>query len=132
MPEGTAQTKMLDLYPVGSLHPNNPQMEMGADGRWKFRKGNALGTGRVRGKKYSVSSRLRTVMECAVTEQDVMDIMDKMVDMAKRGNISAAREVFDRVIGKADESAVLQKLEELEVEMLQKQTETMRADQGVV
>ena len=121
---------MID-YPVGAIHPNNPQMEMGADGRWKFRKGNALGTGRKAGKKYSVSSRLRTVMECAVTENDVLEIMDKMVDMAKKGNLSAAREVFDRVIGKSDESAVLQKLEELETEMLQKQTETMRENQGV-
>lgn len=58
--------------------------------------------------------KLRIAMLSSVDEQEIMQIMDALIERAKEGNISAAREVLDRVIGKADESSLVKRLEELE------------------
>ena len=62
-----------------------------------------------------VQRRFRCAMLTSVTLIEVQEIMAKLVSQAKAGNISAAREVLDRVVGKAAEQDIIDRLAELEV-----------------
>lgn len=57
---------------------------------------------------------LRVAMLAGVTKEDVMEIMQALVEKAKKGDVGCAREILDRCIGKADESSLVRKVEELE------------------
>jgi hypothetical protein len=50
----------------------------------------------------------------SVDTDDIQDIMHALIREAKSGNITAAREVLDRTVGKADESELIARLGELE------------------
>lgn len=57
-------------------------------------------------------------MLSAVTIADIQAIMIELVELAKGGNISAAREVLDRCVGKAQETELLERLSQLEAMIL--------------
>jgi len=50
----------------------------------------------------------------AVTEEDMRTILGKLVELARSGNVQAAKEVLDRCLGKPLESDLLESLEQLE------------------
>jgi len=81
------------------------------DNRGRFAKGNKGGPGNPLAKK---ANQLRVAMYASVEAEDIMEIMDSLIEAAKKGNITAAREVLDRVIGKPLETDVLEKIAELE------------------
>lgn len=69
----------------------------GRDGKGRFIKGNAGGPGNPQtGEIYRLKEAFR---EC-VTVEDVKAVYDKLLDMAKAGNILAIKEFLDRAIGK--------------------------------
>ena len=70
-----------------------------ADGH--FTKGNPGGPGNPFARR---TAQLRSAMIRAVSEQDVAVIIQKLVAEAKEGDVSAAREVLTRVLGRPTES----------------------------
>jgi ribosomal protein L17 len=58
--------------------------------------------------------KLRSALVEAVSEQDVREIIGKMVALAKSGDVLAARLVFDRLFGKSEPADLLARLDELE------------------
>ncbi|TAJ24751.1 MAG: hypothetical protein EPO68_01040 [Planctomycetota bacterium] len=53
-------------------------------------------------------------MLAAVSEDDMRAIVARLVELAKAGNVAAAREVFDRTLGKTQEADFLERIESLE------------------
>jgi ribosomal protein L17 len=58
--------------------------------------------------------KLRSALVAAVSEQDVREIIEKMVEQAKSGDTLAARIVLDRVLGKPEPLDIIARLEALE------------------
>lgn len=65
-----------------------------------------------------VQRNFKIAMLSAVTVNEIQEIMQTLVDHAKRGNISAAKEVLDRCVGKTSEQEVIERLAELEALVL--------------
>ncbi len=72
---------------------------------WRGGKGNPL-AGKV--------AKLRAAMINAVSEEDLREVIVAMLAEAKAGDVSAARELLDRLLGKPVEMDLLERLEELE------------------
>lgn len=53
-------------------------------------------------------------MLSAISAEDVEAIITQLVESARDGDIAAAREVLDRTLGKAAQSELIQRVEELE------------------
>ena len=67
------------------------------DKPWRFRKGNKFGRGNpLAGRVEKLRARLLTML----TTEDFDAITDKLIAMAKSGDLAAIREVFDRLFGK--------------------------------
>lgn len=64
----------------------------------QFAKGNAGGPGNPHGKRVAA---LREALIAAVTEADIKAVAKALVARAKAGEVAAARELLDRLIGKA-------------------------------
>lgn len=58
--------------------------------------------------------KLRSAMLTACTDEDMASIMIKLIDMAKRGNLEAIKEVFQRTVGKPVELDLMDQIERLE------------------
>ncbi len=77
----------------------------GANGRaagGQFAPGNPGGPGNPHVKR---TAALRAAMLEAVTEDDMKAIVKNLVELAKGGDLAAAKELFDRVFGKAPAAA---------------------------
>lgn len=68
----------------------------GRTARGTFAKGNAGGPGNPHAKRVA---RLRSALMRAVTPDDIKGIVRKLIDMARAGDVAAAREVLQRVLG---------------------------------
>ena len=68
------------------------------DDKGRFALGNPGGPGNPYVQR---TTALRSVLLDAVSEDDVRDVVAMLIAKAKAGDIAAAREVLDRVIGKA-------------------------------
>lgn len=66
------------------------------DGR--FAKGNPGGPGNPHAAQ---TARIRAAMLAAITPEDVQAIVRALIERARAGDVHAAREVFDRCVGKA-------------------------------
>ena len=88
--------------------PNGPN---GRDDRGRFAPGNVGGPGNPHAKQVG---KLRSAMLKAVTEKDMRAVVMKLVELAKSGNVPAAREVLDRCLGRPVEADLLERLEQLE------------------
>ncbi len=84
---------------------------IGRDERGRFAQGNAGGPGNPHAGKVA---RLRTALLAAVTEDDVREIVERLVRLAKEGDLAAIRELFLRTIGRPLEPDILERLERLE------------------
>jgi hypothetical protein len=76
-----------------STHGGNGQ---GRNGR--FLSGNKLGRGNPLAGR---AAKLRAVLLRALTPSDMKAIADRLVVMAKKGDLAAIKELFDRTIGRA-------------------------------
>jgi len=74
----------------------------GTDG--KFTKGNPGGPGNPYAKQ---SAELRAALYKAVTPKDIEEIAEKLVLKAKRADVPAVKELFDRLWGKAPQDVNL-------------------------
>jgi hypothetical protein len=57
-----------------------------------------------------------------MTEEDIRAVARALVERAKTGDVAAVREVFDRTIGKPQETDLLDRIETLEAAMAQDET----------
>ena len=83
----------------------------GRDAKGKFVKGNPGGPGNPFARKVH---RLRAALISAVTEEDIQEIVQARVKLAKNGDVAAAREVLSRTLGKPQEADLIERLSELE------------------
>ena len=88
--------------------PNGPN---GRDERGRFAPGNVGGPGNPHAKQVG---KLRSAMLAAVSDKEMKAVVKKLVELAKCGNVPAAREVLDRCLGRPVEADLLERLEELE------------------
>lgn len=77
----------------------------------RFAPGNPGGPGNPYAKAIG---QLRSALLAAVNADDIRDIIARLVQEAKSGNIAAAREVLDRCLGRPVEADILERLESLE------------------
>jgi hypothetical protein len=77
----------------------------------RFLPGNPGGPGNPHARQVG---RLRSAMLTAVDEGDLRLIVTKLVELAKAGNVIAAREVLDRCLGKPVEADLIERLGQLE------------------
>ncbi len=84
----------------------------GRDSKGRFAKGNPGGPGSPYARRVAA---LRSAMLEAVSGEDVREIVAKLVQQAKEGDIHAAKEVLLRVLGRPLETDVLERIEELQV-----------------
>lgn len=81
------------------MESTSPQATPSArDARGRFGKGNPGGPGNPHAQR---TAKLRAAMLKAVKPKDITDIVAALVDQARKGNVTAARELLDRTIGPA-------------------------------
>ena len=83
----------------------------GRDEHGRFTQGNPGGPGNPLAQRVG---KLRTALLNAVTEDDMREIIEALVEKAKAGNIAAARVLFDRTLGKPLEPDIIARIEDLE------------------
>ena len=83
----------------------------GRDERGRFAPGNVGGPGNPHAKQ---TGKLRSAMLKAVTEKDMRAVVMKLVELAKSGNVPAAKEVLDRCLGRPVEADLSERLEQVE------------------
>jgi hypothetical protein len=93
---------------TGSPSPNGRN---GRDAGGRFAKGNAGGPGNPFSRR---AAELRTALYEAVTPDDLRAIVKKLVKHAKAGDVTAAREVLNRLLGKPEPVDLLERIEALE------------------
>ena len=81
---------------MSTLPSPNGSNGRGAGGR--FTKGNPGGPGNPHARHVA---EIRSVLMSAVSNDDLRAIVSTLVEKAKAGDVMAAREVFDRLVGKA-------------------------------
>lgn len=59
-------------------------------------------------------SKLRSAMLRAVSEEDIQGIVQKLVELARDGNVRAAQEVLSRCLGRPEAIDLIERLEALE------------------
>ena len=77
----------------------NPPLPNGANGRGpggRFAKGNAGGPGNPNARHVA---RLRSALLKAVKPQDLKEVVAALLEAAKRGEVAAARELLQRLLG---------------------------------
>ncbi len=90
--------------------PSDPFVD-GRDARGRFTKGNPGGPGNPHARRVAA---LRSTLIREVTKDDIRAIVRRLIDLAKEGDIQAAREVFSRVLGRPIEHDLLERVELLE------------------
>lgn len=83
----------------------------GRDGQGRFATGWKGGTGNPHAAQVG---RLRAAMLEAVTPEDIAEIVARLVELAKEGDVRAIKEVFDRTLGKPQEADFIERLEAIE------------------
>ncbi len=83
----------------------------GRDERGRFAPGNPGGPGNPHAKQ---TGKLRSAMLKAVTEKDMRAVVMKLVELAKSGNVPAAKEVLDRCLGRPVEADLIERLDQVE------------------
>ena len=79
---------------------NTPPSANGSNGRGangRFARGNPGGPGNPHAKR---TAALRVMLVEAVTEDDLRQVVTKLVELAKGGDLAAIRELLDRTMGK--------------------------------
>ena len=75
----------------------SPNGDNGRDGRGRFGQGNRFGKGNPYAQRVA---ELRSLILEAVTDADLREIVRILVERAKGGDITAIREVLNRLVGK--------------------------------
>jgi len=97
------------------IEPSNPFVDGERDERGRFAKGNRLGHGNPHAAQVA---RLRSALPTAVTEEDMRQVIARLVQLAKECDVRAVKELLDRTLGKPQEANLIERIEQLE-ELLQ-------------
>lgn len=84
---------------AGALVPIEPT-RIGRDASGRFAPGNAGGPGAIAHERSKRARELRQALHAAVTPEDIAAVARALVDRAKAGDVAAARELLDRIIGR--------------------------------
>lgn len=76
----------------------------GRNGKGQFGKGNKIATGRNDTDAAVRSQKLKQALVDAISENDLKLIAKGLVKKAKKGDVPAAKEVFDRLWGKSPQA----------------------------
>src|SRR5438105_3708854 len=106
-------------------HEPSPNGADGHNADGTFAKGNRGGPGNPYARKVA---RLRNLLLEAVSEEDLRQIVRALVEQAKAGDLTAVREVLNRLLGKSPEPCHPDRLEadEIRVEADRLQAERSR------
>ncbi len=96
------------LYDVSSPSPNGSN---GRDASGRFVRGNSGGPGNPHAAKVG---KLRSALLKAVTQKRMAAVVAALVREAEAGNVTAIRELLDRVLGKPVEADLIERIEQLE------------------
>ena len=89
----------------------SPTADNGRSESGRFAPGNAFARGNPHARRVGA---LRSALLDAVTEDDIKAVIANVVSQAKDGDMAAAKVLFERVLGKPQESDLMERLEELE------------------
>lgn len=92
----------------GSPSTNGPG---GRDDRGRFARGNRIGNGNPLGGKVA---RLRAALIDAIDEQHIMDIVGKLIEQAKAGDVAATKLLLTYTLGQPLPADILERIEQLE------------------
>lgn len=106
----TAHTRTQTAQQAGAPSPNGDNGN-GRDSRGRFTTGNSGGPGNPYAQQVG---RLRTAMMEAVTEQDLREVVEKLVRLAKYGDVPSIRLLLDRLLGRPVEADLIERIERLE------------------
>lgn len=84
---------------AGALVPIEPT-RIGRDASGRFAPGNPGGPGAIAHERTKRARELRQALHDAVTPEDMAAVARALVDRAKAGDVAAARELLDRIIGR--------------------------------
>lgn len=85
---------------AGALVPIEPT-RIGRDASGRFAPGNPGGPGALAHERTKRARELRQALHDAVTPEDMAAVARALIDKAKSGDVAAARELLDRIIGRA-------------------------------
>ena len=103
-----------------------PPSQNGSNGRGpdgRFVAGNSGGPGNPLASKVH---RLRSLIHQCVTEEDFRQVIAKLLELAKDGDLAAIRELLDRMMGKPKSTIELQQRELSEAELDEEIAEALR------
>lgn len=83
----------------------------GRSARGRFTAGNRFGKGNPANRR---AQMLRATYIKSVSRQDMAEIVAAIMKAAKAGDVSAAKELTDRLLGKAPSADLLERIERLE------------------
>ena len=86
--------------------PNGSNGERGANGR--FTNGNRGGPGNPYARRVS---QIRSMILEAVTDEDLQEVVQALVKRAKEGDVAAARELLNRLVGRPPDSTGPERME---------------------
>ena len=89
----------------------SPTASNGRDNHGRFVAGNRCGKGNPLAKH---TGRLRSALINAVTEQDMHEVVQQLIAVAKKGDTAAAKLLFDRCLGRPTEADLLDRIMQLE------------------
>lgn len=84
---------------AGALVPIEPT-RIGRDASGRFALGNPGGPGAIAHERTKRARALRQALHDAVTPEDMAAVARALVERAKAGDVAAARELLDRIIGR--------------------------------
>jgi hypothetical protein len=113
--QSSAETPAVEEGSIVKQPPESPLAD-GRDCHGRFTKGNRGGPGNPHAAQVS---RLRTALLSAVTERDMREVIVRLVQLSKDGDVRAIKELLDRTLGKPQELDLLERLEQLEAQLAQ-------------
>ncbi len=93
------------------IEPSNAVVDGERDRSGRFAPGNKVGRGNPMAARVA---KLRCAMLEAVSDDDMTAIIRKLVELAREGDVQAAKEVLMRTLGKPQEIDLVERLEALE------------------
>jgi hypothetical protein len=98
-PDGVPADLLPAARDAGALVPIGPT-RIGRDASGRFAPGNPGGPGAIAHERTKRARALRQALHDAVTAEDMAAVARALVDRAKAGDVAAARELLDRIIGR--------------------------------
>ncbi len=96
---------------AADVTPSPAGLNGGRDQAGRFGRGNKCGQGNPSNKRVQ---RLRAALLRSVTPAILTEILVKLIEEARGGDVTAAREILDRTLGKPSPTELLERLEALE------------------